>query len=650
MRDNSKVSRAFKGNEKGTTTDDLMLNIVGKIPPQATDIEEAVLGALLIEEKAIEEAFPLLHAETFYKDVHQKIYVVIQKLYTENSKIDMLTVCEELRKNGELDIVGGPYFISKLASRVASASNIMFHCMILKEKHFLRSMIMLGSQFSNVCFDSDTDPEDIIDQFSNDYQTIIERYYGFQKEKAFTNLLIQAQEEYFIRQELAKENKLSGIRTPVVELTNLLNGWQKAEMTVIAARPSVGKSAVMLSIVNTAASDGHKCAIFSLEMPGVRLVDRMICGHAGLDPSKYRKGLLNPMEIDKFKESIKSMWEMGVMIDDESSVTMDYIRNRARTLKRKHGLDIILIDYLQLVTSNHIKGKNREQEVSEISRKVKLLSKELDVSVIILAQLNRQCELRGGDKKPVLSDLRESGCILGNSMITLSSSERKPIVELVGQTPEVLSLDGYKLVHKKARKVWCTGIRKVYQLTTATGLTIGATSNHPFKELNKWTALGDLQIGKLIAIPNMELSKLEWDEIIDIKYIGEEEVYDMEVPDTHNFIANNIIVHNSLEQDSDNVILLYRAEYYGFKEDADGNSTKGKGEFIVAKQRNGRTGVIDFGYDEGLTKIFDYLSPDQIAAMPVNSYEEKVNNCENSFVNDLPQANLPDWLEKNVPF
>jgi replicative DNA helicase len=491
-----------------TTTDNLMLDIgLGKIPPQATDIEEAVLGALMLEKDAIEEVFPLLQPETFYRDSHQKIYTAIQYLYKENKPIDILTVTEYLKSQSQIEEVGGAYYISILTSKVASASHIYFHSLVLKEKFFFREMIKFSQQLSTISFDDDVDPDDVIEKASNDFQNIIEGFYGFQQEKSFRNLLVQAKDEYFIRQELAKENKLAGIETPIKDLTNLMNGWQDAEVTVVAARPSMGKTAFLLSCLIKAASTGKNAAVFSLEMPGVRLTDRLICGHAGLDPNKYKKGLLNTEELERFAKTIQELWDLGIYIDDESTVSIDYIRNKSKSIKRKYGLDIIFIDYLQLMSSSHVKGRSREQEVADMSRKIKLLSKELNVPVIILAQLNRQCELRGGDKRPVLSDLRESG---------------------------------------------------------------------------------------------------------------------------------------ALEQDADNVILIYRAAYYKFLEDSDGNSTKGKGELIVAKQRNGNIDTIAFGHNESLTRIYDWLPADQMADMPNEStYKQNMDNAEGSFV----QAAMPQNID-----
>lgn len=388
----------------------LPIDIAGKIPPQAVDLEEAVLGALMLEKEAIEEIYNDLVPEAFYKDVHQKIYQAILNLYNRNEGIDMITVTNELRNMDVLEEVGGPYYVSVLCSKVASASHIKFHALVIKDKYFKRQLIAKSHELYTMAFDDSIDSDSLIDNFQNGVEKAIQDYFGASAMKTFPQLLDQSKEDYLVREALAKESKMSGVPTPLYDLTKLTGGWQNADLVVIAARPSVGKTAWALSIINKATESNHNCAMFSLEMPGVRLTDRILCGEAQIDPNKYRSGLLNQYEKQKLDETIQRLRNKGIYIDDNSMQSFSYIRNKAKILKEKYGLGLIIIDYLQLV---HIEkaGRSRENEVATLSKSFKGLAKELDIPVIILCQLNRACELRSGDHRPIESDLRESGGI-----------------------------------------------------------------------------------------------------------------------------------------------------------------------------------------------------------------------------------------------
>jgi replicative DNA helicase len=473
----------------------LPVDVAGKIPPQAVDLEEAILGALLIEKEAIEEIYNDLVPEAFYKEANQKIYQAILNLYNKSEGIDIITVPNELRDMGVLDEVGGPYYVSMLSSKVASASHIKFHALVVKDKYFKRELIRQGQELINNAFDDGLDSIELIEKFQNGFETSVEQYYGADSQRSYRELLKESEKEYYEREALAKENKTSGIPTPITDLTKLLNGWQVG-LTIIAGRPGMAKTQVALASLKTAAKHGYQSAFFSLEMVGVRLIDRIICGEADLNPEKFRKGLLNQEEKQKLTNTIANLASLGITIDDNSSVTMGYLRNKCRILKKKSGLDILFIDYLQLIISEKNAGKSRQEEVARIARDLKLLSKELNIPIIVLAQLNRECEKRGGLKKPELSDLRESG---------------------------------------------------------------------------------------------------------------------------------------ELEAASDNVILLYRAEYYKFEDYPDGKSSKGLGQMIIAKQREGRIDDVYFAYTETLSRIFDYIDP-QNMSQSSSSYEDKVGSIEASFL------------------
>jgi len=299
------------------------------------------------------------------------------------------------------------------------------------------------------------------------------------------------------------------------------------------------------------------------------------------------------------------------------------IRAKCRRLKAKHDLGLVIIDYLQLMQSPR-KSENRQQEVSEISRNLKILARELDVPVICASQLNRGVEYRA-DKRPLLGDLRESGCLTGDSRVALASGEVVPIADLVGTTPDVVALDGWSMSTARATKVWQTGVKPVFELKTATGREIRATDNHPFLQLNGWKPLGDLHIGDVIGLaPGAAVRRLThrqlatvgsayaapvlfeetprwdvyWDTITSIEADGVEPVYDMSVPGPHNFVANGIIVHNSIKQDADVVMFIYRDEVYNPDSDR-----RGEADLIVAKHRNGPTGTVRLAFMNQYTKF-----------------------------------------------
>jgi replicative DNA helicase len=388
----------------------LPVDVLGKIPPQAIELEELVLGALMLDHQSIEDIYNDLVPEAFYKDAHQKIYQAILNLYNKNEGIDMITVTNELRTMNCIEEVGGPYFVSMLASKVASASHIKFHALVIKDKYFKRKLIAKSYELYNMAYDDSIDSDTLIDNFQNGVEKAIQDYFGATTMKTFPQLLDQSKEDYLVREALAKDNKMSGVPTPLHDLTRLTGGWQASDLIIIASRPSVGKTAWALSIMNKATEANHNCAMFSLEMPGVRLTDRILCGEAQIDPNKYRSGLLNKNEKDKLDNTIAQLRSKGIFIDDNSMQSFPYIRNKAKILKEKHGLGLLIVDYLQLVHIDNA-GRSRENEVANLSKSFKGLAKELDIPVIILAQLNRQCELRSGDHRPIESDLRESGGI-----------------------------------------------------------------------------------------------------------------------------------------------------------------------------------------------------------------------------------------------
>jgi replicative DNA helicase len=382
---------------------------LGKIPPQAVELEEAVLGAIMLEKDAILQIIDLLKPESFYKDEHQKIFQAIIDLTSSNRAIDLLTVTEELRKKKQLDEVGGPVYITQLTSQVASAAHVEFHARIVAQKHIQRELIRVSSEIQSRAFDASTDVDDLLDFSEAELFNIAQG--NIKKESQKVNVLIK---EAILQMEEASKraDSLIGIPSGFTKLDGLTNGWQNSDLVIIAARPSMGKTAFVLTMArNMAVEHNRSVAIFSLEMASLQLVNRLIVAETELPSNRIRNGKLADFEWEQLDYKIKNLVEAPIFIDDTPAISIFELRAKARRLKRQHNIDILIIDYLQLMTGTADTRGNREQEVSMISRSLKGIAKELNIPVIALSQLNRSVEIRSGNKRPQLSDLRESGAI-----------------------------------------------------------------------------------------------------------------------------------------------------------------------------------------------------------------------------------------------
>jgi replicative DNA helicase len=444
----------------------------GRIPPQAIDFEEAVIGALILEQDAYVKISKVLKPEVFYKDASQRIVKAIISLAKKYSPIDMLTVCEELKKTGELELVGGPFFIATISNKIASATNIESHYQTIQEKYFLREIIQVSSELQCNAYDDSIDVFDLLEKLNKKYIDLMKIVKFSDNSKHLSVAITQSMQELEKRMYNFQNGILNGVPSGLQAFDYITNGWQKGELIVLAARPGMGKTAVSLKFAKEAAKAGFKVRYYSLEMSNIKLADRLILSECNIDAFRFKKGDVYDYELQEIHARLGMLLDLGIYIDDNPSPTIDYITADCTIAKEKGECDIVFIDYFQLVDMKSEKvNRNREQEVSENSRKTKVMAKSLDVPVILLSQLSRAVEIRGGNKIPILSDLRESGAI---------------------------------------------------------------------------------------------------------------------------------------EQDADMVIFLYRPEYYDIKEDANGNSTVGFGQLIIAKFREGARKPVDFGYDVSMAKIYDY--------------------------------------------
>ncbi len=380
----------------------------GKIPPQALDLEETVLGAMMLEQHAVNKAIEILQPEMFYKDSHQRIYRAIKMLFADSEPVDIRTVTNKLRSTAELDIVGGAYYISSLTMKVASAANIEFHSRIIQQKFIQRELIRISSNIIKDAFEETTDVFDLLDNAEKNLFEIAENNL---RRSAVDMGSIVKEAIKKIEEAAKKEGNISGVPSGFYALDNITAGWQPSDLIILAARPGMGKTAFVLSLARNTAVDHNKgVAVFSLEMSSVQLVTRLIAGESEINAETLKKGNLTDFQWQNLNKSIGALTNAPLFIDDTPALSIFELRAKCRRLKAQHDIQLVIIDYLQLMSAGGDKG-NREQEISTISRSLKALAKELNIPIITLSQLNRSVETRGGAKRPQLSDLRESGAI-----------------------------------------------------------------------------------------------------------------------------------------------------------------------------------------------------------------------------------------------
>ncbi|MAJ98915.1 MAG: replicative DNA helicase [Flavobacteriales bacterium TMED288] len=404
----AKNNSNLKNKNKLFNTTNIKLLGQGKLPPQAIDFEEAVLGALMIDKNALNEVIDILEPECFYKEAHQEIYSVIKTLFANSQPIDILTVSDGLRKKNKLELCGGDLKIANLTEKVASSSHIEFHARIIVQKHIQRTLINVSSNIIQDAYDESTDVLDLLDKAESELFDIANG--NIKKNYDSAQSLVR---EAIKRIEfVSKEEGLSGISSGFYKIDNVTAGWQSSDLIILAGRPGMGKTAFVLSMArNIAINYNTPIAFFSLEMSSIQLITRLISSETGLSSEKLRKGKLQNYEWQQLHSKIKKLEEAPLYIDDSPSLSIFDLRAKCRRLVSQNNVKIIVIDYLQLMTAGKENKGNREQEISTISRSLKSIAKELSIPVVALSQLSRAVETRGGSKRPLLSDLRESGAI-----------------------------------------------------------------------------------------------------------------------------------------------------------------------------------------------------------------------------------------------
>jgi len=579
--------------------------------PHNREAEEAVVGAVLINPEVYYDLAQFLQADDFYIHRLRWIWEAFTRLHEQRTPLDILTVTEELDRAGQLGEIGGPAYLTALLNQVPTSLHAEAYGHMVEAEAIRRRMLNAANQIATLAYDEHESVEHVMEEAEKSVFDVSQR-----RLKHDLQPISAVLSEYYDRiDELARRpEEIFGVPTGFIDLDRMLTGMQASDFLIIAGRPGQGKSGFLLSVAKNAAMLHKKhVAIFSLEMSNEQVVQRLVAQETGIDSQRLRTGKLNQDEWPLFTQAVEVLSDTHIFLDDTPAISPLQLRTKCRRLHMEFGLDLVLVDYLQLMGGD-VRTENRVQEVSYISRNLKVLARELNIPVLAAAQLSRAVEQRT-DKRPVLSDLRESGCLTGDALVAVADSGRNvPIRELEGKSNFniwALNPDTLKMESMSVSRAFCTGKKSVFKIKTRLGREIRATANHQFLTFNGWKRLDELTTSDYLALPRIlptvvqssELTTLAesdiyWDTILSIEPDGEEQVYDLTVPGHHNFVANNIIVHNSLEQDSDIVMFIYRPDQYE-KDTVKQNVA----EIIIAKHRNGPTGSIELIFRSSLAKF-----------------------------------------------
>jgi len=650
----------------------------GRVPPHNLEAEESLLGAMMLSREAMTAAVEArLDAADFYKPVHGAIFAAALSLHTAGEPVDTVTVAEELRRAGELDATGGRHALERIQAATPASANAAHYAQIVAELAMLRQLISTANMIQETAYAAEEDVDETIDRAEAAIFEVAERRVSdslIHLYPALTATMEQLERLY------DRESDLVGTATGYRDLDSILLGLHPSTLSIVAARPGQGKTSFVLGLAQHIALDARRpVLVFSMEMGHLELTKRLLAAEAKVPSRKLQTGNLSEHEWLRVTQAVGRLAEAHFFIDDNPRCTVMEMRAKARRLKARFGdLGLIVVDYLQLMTSHNKRVESRQVEVSEISRGLKILAREMECPVVCAAQLNRQLEYRQ-DKRPVLADLRESGCLVASTRITLADGSTTTIGELYAadaRDVEVLTLDErLRLRPGRMTHVFESGTKEIFELQLASGRRVTASANHPFLTLDGWAHLADLRPGGFVAssrrsgptvepgrdivpggiwdyivsksqhyadaprghelierlggglagrhrlyesgvsrslmgriagvLPDPYLSDLAssdvlWDEITAIVPMGEAPVYDATVPGTHCFVADDIVVHNSIEQDADVVMFIYRDEYYNPESDQ-----RGLAEVIVGKHRNGPVGSARLVFHADYTAFLD---------------------------------------------
>ncbi|WP_436433943.1 replicative DNA helicase [Kocuria marina] len=473
----------------------------GRTMPHDNQAEQSVLGGMMLSKDAIADVVEVLRGVDFYKPAHENIYDAIVSLYGRGEPADAITVGDELTKNGEIERIGGIAYLHSLIASVPTAANAGFYAEIVRERAVLRRLVEAGTKIVQLGYAHDGEVDDIVNEAQGEIYQVAER------RTAEDYVPLKDVMEATVDEIEAAGNRsgMQGVPTGFIELDELTHGFQGGQMIVIAARPAMGKSTLALDVARSASIKHNMTSvIFSLEMSRNEIAMRLLSAEGTLNMQDLRAGTLQDEQWAKIAQIMGKMNEAPLFIDDSPNMSLMEIRAKCRRLKQKHDLKLVVLDYLQLMSSGK-KVESRQQEVSEFSRALKLLAKELDVPVVALSQLNRGSEQRQ-DKKPQVSDLRESGCLTGDTRILRADTGAETTMRALYESGErdipVWALaDDLRYVTRPMTHVFSTGVKPVFRLKLASGRELRATANHKFFTYDGWRALDSLSVGDRLGIP-----------------------------------------------------------------------------------------------------------------------------------------------------
>jgi replicative DNA helicase len=579
-----------------------MVSIVDILPgaaPLMVDVRQT--GAT---SDAIASASESIRPEDFYKPAHGHLFEAIQSLYGQGEPVDPVTVAEELRRAGLLETLGGKNAVLRIQAGTPAAANAAYYARIVGERALLRRLIGVAGEIAEMGYDLPDDVTSTLDRA----ETLVFEIADRRLSGSLVGIPSALQETLAQLEALfERDGVATGVPSGYVDLDDLLLGFQPSNLIVVAARPGQGKTSFALGAASHVALETRRPVVFfSMEMGYLELTQRLLAAEAGVNSRLLRTGRIPEGDWTKISHAVGRLAEAPLYIDDNPHLTVMEMRAKTRRLKAVHGdLGLVVVDYLQLMSTTR-RSENRQVEVSELSRGLKILARDLDTPVMALSQLNRSLEYRA-DKRPMLADLRESGCLTGDTrLLRADTGAEITLAELVrtgAHHVPVWSLDTTRrLIPATLTHAFPSGTKPVYRLRLASGRELRATANHQFHTVDGWEPLGRLVAGDRLAVPADGLapatSQVAWDPIAAIDALGEESVFDATVVGTHNFIANGVVAHNSIEQDADVVAFIYRDDAYNPE-----SSDKGTAEVIVAKHRNGPTGKVRLAFVEHLTRF-----------------------------------------------
>jgi replicative DNA helicase len=466
-----------------------------KLPPQNLEAEQSVLGAVLLDNSAMAKAMELLVEENFYRTSHRKIYRAMLELSELGEVIDQITLTERLKAQGEIEAVGGAAYLAELVQSVASSANIRYHCKIVRDKALLRELIHSSTEVLTRGYEGTSSVDDLLDFAERSVFSIVQG----KLDRSFTPLNSIIKESLDLVDKLSKRKEhITGVPTGFYDLDDITAGLQPSDLVVIAGRPSMGKTSLALGMaVHAAIHAGSVVGIFSLEMSKPQIVLRMLSSEARVDSHGLRTGKLQKEDWWRLAEAAGRLEQAPIYIDDTGGITVQQMRGKARRLKAERGLDLLIVDYLQLMQGRS-DSESRQQEISDISRSLKALAKELNVPVVALSQLSRAVEARK-PPVPMLADLRE--CVTGETLVCLSDGRRVPVKDLVGSSPDVLAVSQEgRVIHAQSDKVWCVGSRPIFRVRLASGRTIRATAEHRLLGAGGWKRIKEMSVGDRLGV------------------------------------------------------------------------------------------------------------------------------------------------------